>query len=714
MLVSGVPAVEWHSAALPCCALLSQRLCFAFLQVWWPGPDARQLNAHSFKSHSPRCCSACPFAPLFAPAGRNIAEVAARLGVAPVALVTSLGDDWAAKGIAQHCAGQLGVHVLTVHAEAASAASAASATPALSSSSTAPQLSPAAARTPVYSALLDEAGELVAAVADMDAFDALTPAAVLHAPLRRAAAAPPSPAAAAAAAAAASTAMSQASSFGDMLRACQTYRHSSTSSSPSGSSSLPAADSEASGGAATPVVVLDANVPAETLRAVCDAAAAGLLLSNAGTAGSAASAASAAAAARSGPAAGAIPVLFEPISVAKSVRIVDADALHAVTLIKPNRHEAIALAARIRAAMGLPADADADAAEPAGDAANAAAGDDGSVPTELDSASVRKVFLPDAATGKLVDAATETVITDPHGRQSRVVEGPPSEATATAAAKSAGAGAAASSGRAKWADVAQGLAPLTGPQAAADSAVAAALAPSNEDGDAANSAVNYGLLTAAQTILSSMVRPGPLAGHSSAQQVAPVLAAAIRGGAIAALEEVKVQIAREVERERASNSSAASGGLALPSDSDDSEVEHATVDGRKHVLVTVGAEGVLWLSAPPTPSHHIADLMASLPFFMAAAHPALELDFKLVPAAAVDRVAKVTGAGDSFAGAVVASLARGCSGGMETAVRHGLAAAKLAIETEPGAASQSTISPCLSWNTVVQAAASSVPQISNE
>lgn len=660
------------------------------------------MQTSSACSLSHACVLLCILHPN-AGAGRNIAEVVARLGVTPVALVTALGDDWAAKGIAQHCASQLGVHVFTPQASATSTggppASAAtsqlghSATPSTLPPSSASSASTALSRTPVYSALLDEAGELVAAVADMDAFDALTPAAVLHSPVKLAAA-PPSPAAAAAAAA--SAALSQASSFGDMLRACQTYGRASAAGKASSSinSGSDAAGDSAAAANAVPVIVLDANVPTETLRAVCQAAASPALVSSTSAASSGGSSAAGTGARASASAiAGTIPILFEPISVAKCVRIVDADALHAVSLIKPNRHEAIALASRIRTAMGLPDAASDDAGLEGGDA-DGASKDDASdaVVAERDSASVRKVFLPDAKTGQLVDSATETVITDVQGRQSRTVEG-----AAPAAASAGDAGAAGSGARGKWSEVAQGLSPLTGPQDAAESAIAAALAPS-PDTDGANSVVNYGLLTAAQTILSTMVRPGPLAGHSSSQQMAPVLEAAVRDGAIAALQEVKKQIAREAESDDVSAS--------------ELELEPATVDGRKHVLVTVGAEGVLWLSAPPTPSHHIADLMASLPFFMAAAHPALDMDFKLLPAATVDHVAKVTGAGDSFAGSVVASLARGC--GMETAVRHGLAAAKLAIETEPGAASQSTISPKLSWRNVVQAAASSVQPISTD
>jgi sugar/nucleoside kinase (ribokinase family) len=131
------------------------------------------------------------------------------------------------------------------------------------------------------------------------------------------------------------------------------------------------------------------------------------------------------------------------------------------------------------------------------------------------------------------------------------------------------------------------------------------------------------------------------------------------------------------------------------------------VDGRKHVVVTLGAGGVLWLSAPPQASHGLADLLLALPFFRAAALPALRFDFRHVPAPRPARVAAAAaGAGDALAGAMAASLARGGGGGgggglaMPRALRAGLAAARIAVEAEGGEGAAAW--PRLTWPAVLR------------
>lgn len=87
----------------------------------------------------------------FGGVGRNMAEAAARLG-ADVVLVTALGSDGPGKALVDHCAG-VGVKVSKGSLRKG-------------------------ARTPQYVALTDSNGEMVTAVADMQASDELPPAAI--------------------------------------------------------------------------------------------------------------------------------------------------------------------------------------------------------------------------------------------------------------------------------------------------------------------------------------------------------------------------------------------------------------------------------------------------------------------------------------------------------------------------------------------------------
>ena len=108
------------------------------------------------------------------------------------------------------------------------------------------------------------------------------------------------------------------------------------------------------------------------------------------------------------------------------------------------------------------------------------------------------------------------------------------------------------------------------------------------------------------------------------------------------------------------------------------------MEGKKHLLVSLGPMGVLWLSCPPLASVAAADLAATLPFFSAAADPKVDFDFTLIPPPET-KVVKVTGAGDTFLGCVVWAL--GVKGvPMGSALRYGLAGAKMALECEPESA----------------------------
>jgi hypothetical protein len=91
-------------------------------------------------------------------------------------------------------------------------------------------------------------------------------------------------------------------------------------------------------------VLCDANVPAATVGSLARlAASAGCGFGPAGSGGI-----------RTGPPSPPVPFLFEPISIAKCVKIAEADALHLATVVKPNRHEVTALANAVRTRLGLP------------------------------------------------------------------------------------------------------------------------------------------------------------------------------------------------------------------------------------------------------------------------------------------------------------------------------------------------------------------------
>lgn len=137
----------------------------------------------------------------------------------------------------------------------------------------------------------------------------------------------------------------------------------------------------------------------------------------------------------------------------------------------------------------------------------------------------------------------------------------------------------------------------------------------------------------------------------------------------------------------------------------------ALLERRKHVLVTLGDTGVLWLSAPPARDNATADLLAVLPFFNAARHPALGFDFKLVPAPPAPAFVKCTGAGDTLVGAVVAALARGSGSSVAAALREGVAAAHIAVQSPAG---ESTVSAALSCDAVAAVAARDVAPVEEE
>lgn len=184
-------------------------------------------------------------------------------------------------------------------------------------------------------------------------------------------------------------------------------------------------------------------------------------------------------------------------------------------------------------------------------------------------------------------------------------------------------------------------------------------------------------LLAAQTVLAAMLRP-----TSGAEE--PIGAAALRrawahsDGAGAAPATDPEGVAEAVAAAAAAAAASVRSGCAA------TPASGSLLDGRKHVVVSLGAGGVLWLSCPPVADLAAADAAATLPFFAAAVDARVGFDFRLLPPPPVRDLAKVTGAGDTLLGAAVWALAvRGAP--VAEALRWGLAGAQAALET-PGPA----------------------------
>lgn len=106
-------------------------------------------------------------------------------------------------------------------------------------------------------------------------------------------------------------------------------------------------------------------------------------------------------------------------------------------------------------------------------------------------------------------------------------------------------------------------------------------------------------------------------------------------------------------------------------------VEHnaGTVQGMKHVVVTLGKWGVLWLSSPPLGSEEHFLAMCNTPFFQASIETGFDFHLLLPPPA--DMV-NCTGAGDCLVGGAAAALAQGKD--MHDAIMYGMGASWLSIQ----------------------------------
>lgn len=185
-----------------------------------------------------------------------------------------------------------------------------------------------------------------------------------------------------------------------------------------------------------------------------------------------------------------------------------------------------------------------------------------------------------------------------------------------------------------------------------------------EDEDAP---VDYHTLVAAQTLLAMMLREGgdaipiskkamevawegldSMAGEEILQKEIPLFARGDVGGASSSSNSSNTM---------QSTSTAKPLDVShFPADFRKGQYPGGLIDGRKHVLVSLGKGGVLWLSSTPVKSREVADLCAALPFFTACRHSEINFDFKLIPAPHVEHVKKVTGAGDSFLGTLLWAL----------------------------------------------------------
>jgi pseudouridine-5'-phosphate glycosidase/pseudouridine kinase len=550
----------------------------------------------------------------FGGVGRNIAEVLARLAAAqgvcesqgadaslaslPPVFVTALGADSVGASLTDYCTSpELGINLLNVHSAAP------------------PVPSGAAMRSAAYSALLDEKGELVGAIADMEIFDSITPEALTAASVLT----PQGP-----------------RSFLSLLQHA-------------------------------PVVVCDANLPARTLGFVarsaamsptvteleCDDDALAMRETNS------------------------VPFAFEPISVAKCGKIVEADALHLVTIAKPNKYEVVELARLVRTRMGLPQEdarivgdeaADEAKSEATAAAAAAAAAGVGEVDLDLGAADITG---DSGISTSPATMARETTGLDDNGeaRRSTSID---------------------FSNRSVSIDE-TGNAPAS-TASAADEA--------GEEDD-----LDYRILEASKAVLAAMCRPGGLAvpvSQKSVDKAEQILQHFASGVAVERSIPVRHQ------NKKGSNSLKEKGDYNLLDC--DPAFPGGLVEDRKHLLVTLGSLGVLWLSAVPPPTNELADQFAVMPFFAAARHPDLEFDFKLCRAPTAKAV-KCTGAGDTFFGSTLSGLQKGLS--MASAIRVGLAGAKIAVETPTGRG-KSTISNQLSFQNITKVTQECVPEVDEE
>lgn len=125
------------------------------------------------------------------------------------------------------------------------------------------------------------------------------------------------------------------------------------------------------------------------------------------------------------------------------------------------------------------------------------------------------------------------------------------------------------------------------------------------------------------------------------------------------------------------------------------------VDGEKHVVVTLGELGVLWLHAAPFNTEEQWLAAANEPFGQASI--AADFHFTMLSAPQV-AAANVTGAGDTLVAATVTSLAAGMP--MQAALLRGLAGASLAVQYVDGAVPPTLAPTSPEW----QAACASVAQ----
>jgi hypothetical protein len=101
------------------------------------------------------------------------------------------------------------------------------------------------------------------------------------------------------------------------------------------------------------------------------------------------------------------------------------------------------------------------------------------------------------------------------------------------------------------------------------------------------------------------------------------------------------------------------------------------IEGAKHVVVKLGATGVLWLSCPPVRDEAAWRSLTERSFFAASVEAGFDYTLLRAPPA---RLVNATGAGDTLVGTTCAALARGAT--MHDALRWGMAGARLSVQSQ--------------------------------
>lgn len=650
----------------------------------WTQPAVRPLHIHSRWSHSgPVVVGAAVVDMLARPqrslpwsagssmpgtvaysyggVARNIAQGIAQLapaGHAPV-LVSVVGSDSLAAGLQSHVA-EAGIRAQWIQPGSPSC------------------------RTPVYNAMLDDRGDLVAAIADMAALDAVTPEQVRQ---ELASALPRTP----------MVVLDGNLSHDVLLDVATACGHAGRAGALSASRGQPSKQLDDARRAA---LLAEAGVPAAQTQ--LDTAVASIVQPEHVSAASAAFAAQVPG----------IPVWFEPTSVQKSARGATPDMLARTAVISPNADECVAMAEAATAAFIASGDPVAAqlSAWPGVPPVGAAAGQPDAGPVDkaqraqsIDLAAFEASLSEPDAQAALAEAglAAADVLEFVRGSGKQNPDGTfdVSQSVLAMALELQGDSAQQAGGQhsAGGAGGAAGPGGSTAPHARTFSTQAGGIdaewLPRGLRGDATGSSKPKGQPSKPGTHPKHGARkkkpePVTIAGSFSgpdgewSQRVVDSEA----GDAIPddAARGAKQGWAWKGEGDSfmldATVLAAAQRLLALMCHPAVGQSDVGLVDGEKHVVVTLGELGVLWLHAAPFSTEEQWLAAANEPFGQASI--AADFQFTVLSAPQV-AAANVTGAGDTLVAATVTSIAAGL--GMQAALLRGLAGASLAVQYADGA-----------------------------